>query len=84
MTKRQITYLFICVGCLIITLSLIVGCVRTTSEPEPKPPVPIEKSAPRRVGVPSQMIQQCINQPDIPYCEKRCEDTGLLNKPKWC
>jgi energy-converting hydrogenase Eha subunit F len=82
MTPRRIWYVLICVASLVFALFLLNSC--KPNEVEPKPLVPSEQVAPKKTGTPYQMKQQCINQPDIVYCQKRCDDTGLINKPSWC
>lgn len=64
---------------LLIALSIVVlsGCKERTTSSEGEIP------APTRTYVPEAMVQQCVEQPDIPYCASVCEAKHVI-KPRWC
>lgn len=61
-----------------LSIGVISGCNERTATP-PAGEIPV----PTRTYVPEAMIQQCVEQPDIPYCASVCEAKHVI-KPKWC
>lgn len=83
--KKVNTPLFVLIVVLVTLFFVLVSCEK---KPEPiirrtDPTEQVQK--PKRVSTPEAMLDQCRAQSDIPYCQKRCEDTkSWVIQPDWC
>lgn len=70
--KSWFTLLFSVLCLLVVTALLLTSCERPSLEPPTRPTPSL---------TPSNMYRQCVEQPDIIYCQAVCEKKPSMT---WC